>query len=372
MRPETGLGSSQARRQNGLDFPERSKEEEEDPPPEGGGAAVHLFACSLPSVATQSAAMFGGKLPPGAGGPRNGRGPQHLVQVGEVVPGPRGSGLAGEAATSEPSEAESSAGAEDQGRRIEAAPSQAGDPENQPAPAADVVSAGEPGDRTPDLTGAATAEEASPQAPTESPKPRFFERSTPNQLWQTDIFTFRLGGKNAYLIGFLDDYSRYVVGLEVFRSQTAEHVLEVYRRAVAEYGVPKEMLSDQGRQYSSWRGTTRFEAELRKDRVHHLKSGPHHPTTLCKIERFWKTIWEEFLERAQFDSFESTCERVRLWVKHYKHYNHRRPHQSLEGLCPADRFFALPRTCAKSSSAAGKRTCWNWPYEGSRAVPSTW
>jgi transposase len=50
------------------------------------------------------------------------------------------------------------------------------------------------------------------------PKPRFFERSTPNQLWQTDIFTFRLGGKNAYLIGFIDDHSRYVVGLDVFCS----------------------------------------------------------------------------------------------------------------------------------------------------------
>jgi len=170
------------------------------------------------------------------------------------------------------------------------------------------------------------------------PKPRFFERSTPNQLWQTDIFTFRLGGKNAYLIGFIDDHSRYVVGLDVFRSQTSERVLEVYRRAVAEYGVPKELLSDQGRQYSSWRGTTRFEAELRKDRVHHIKSRPHHPMTLGKIERFWKTIWEEFLERAQFDSFESAGERIRLWVKYY---NHRRPHQSLEGLCPADRFFAI-------------------------------
>src|SRR5512134_3878456 len=168
--------------------------------------------------------------------------------------------------------------------------------------------------------------------------PRSFERATPNQLWQTDIFTFRLGGKNAYLIGFLDDHSRYVVGLDVFRSQTAEHVLEVYRRAVAEYGVPKEMLTDQGRQFASWRGTTRFEAELRKDHVHHLKSRPHHPMTLGKIERFWKTIWEEFLERAQFDSFDSAGERIRLWVKYY---NHRRPHQSLEGLCPADRFFGI-------------------------------
>jgi len=183
-----------------------------------------------------------------------------------------------------------------------------------------------------------------PQPRRNPPQPRFFERSTPNQMWQTDIFTFRLGGKNAYLIGFLDDYSRYVVGLDVFRSQTAEHVLEVYRTAIAEYGVPKEMLSDQGRQYSSWRGTTRFEAELRKDRVHHLKSRPHHPMTLGKIERFWKTIWEEFLVRAQFDSFESARERVRLWVKHY---NHQRPHQSLEGLCPADRFFAIAQELRK-------------------------
>ena len=47
-------------------------------------------------------------------------------------------------------------------------------------------------------------------------KPRFFERKTPNQLWQTDIFTFRLGGHQAYLIGYIDDYSRYLVGLELF------------------------------------------------------------------------------------------------------------------------------------------------------------
>ena len=170
------------------------------------------------------------------------------------------------------------------------------------------------------------------------PRPRFFERSTPNQLWQSDIFTFRLGGKNAYLIGFVDDYSRYVVGLGLFRSQTAEHVLEVYRTAVGEYGVPKEQLTDNGRQYVNWRGKTRFQLELAKDRVHHLMSRPHHPMTLGKVERFWKTIWEEFLVRAQFASFEEAQERVRHWVKYY---NHRRPHQGLGGLCPADRFFQV-------------------------------
>jgi len=91
-------------------------------------------------------------------------------------------------------------------------------------------------------------------------RPRFFERATPNQLWQTDIFTFRLGGHYAYLIGYIDDYSRYITGLELFRSQTGQHVIEVYRRAASEYNPPKEMLTDNGRQYTSWRGNSRFEA----------------------------------------------------------------------------------------------------------------
>jgi len=169
-------------------------------------------------------------------------------------------------------------------------------------------------------------------------RPRFFERSTPNQLWQADIFTFRLGGRYAYLIGFVDDYSRYVVGLELYRSQTADQVLEVYRRAVGEYGVPKEMLTDHGRQYTNWRGSTRFERELGKDRVKHIKSQPHHPMTLGKVERFWKTIYEEFLVRAQFGSFEEAQERIRQWVQYY---NYKRPHQGIGGLCPADRYFEI-------------------------------
>jgi len=169
-------------------------------------------------------------------------------------------------------------------------------------------------------------------------RPRFFERSTPNQLWQADIFTFRLGGRYAYLIGFVDDYSRYVAGLELYRSQTADQVLEVYRRAVGEYGVPKEMLTDRGRQYTNWRGSTRFERELGKDRVRHIKSQPHHPMTLGKVERFWKTIYEVFLVRAQFGSFEEAQERIRQWVQYY---NHKRPHQGIGGLCPADRYFEI-------------------------------
>jgi hypothetical protein len=58
------------------------------------------------------------------------------------------------------------------------------------------------------------------------------ELNVSNQMWQTNIFTFRLGGRYAYLIAFMDDYSRFIVGADLFRSPTAPSVIEVYRVAV--------------------------------------------------------------------------------------------------------------------------------------------
>jgi transposase InsO family protein len=179
-------------------------------------------------------------------------------------------------------------------------------------------------------------------------RPRFFERATPNQMWQSDIFTFRLGGKYAYVVAFLDDYSRYVVNLDLYRSPTGAAVIETYRVAAGEYQPPKEMLTDRGPQYLNWRGKSRFAVELTKDRVAHLVSRPQHPMTLGKVERFWATMWQEFLVRAQFDSFESARERLKLWVRYY---NHRRPHQGIGGLCPADRFFEVAGEMKKTIQA---------------------
>jgi transposase InsO family protein len=50
------------------------------------------------------------------------------------------------------------------------------------------------------------------------PKPkarqRRFERAEPNQLWQSDLFTFLLRKhERIYVAAFLDDHSRYLVSL---------------------------------------------------------------------------------------------------------------------------------------------------------------
>jgi transposase InsO family protein len=174
---------------------------------------------------------------------------------------------------------------------------------------------------------------------------RRFERAEPNQLWQSDIFTFELRRhERVYIVGFMDDYSRYLVSWAMAHHQKSSLVIEALQRGIAEYGQPKEVLTDQGRQYAAWRGTTEFQELLRRHGIEHIKSRPQHPETLGKIERFWKTLWNDFLRKTVFADFADALRRIELFVKHY---NFQRPHQALDGLVPADRFFrAAPQVRA--------------------------
>src|ERR1044071_832528 len=126
------------------------------------------------------------------------------------------------------------------------------------------------------------------------------------------------------------------------------------------------MLTDNGRQYVTGRGKSRFQKELAKESIHHIRSSPHHPMTLGKIERFWATLWQEFLTRTQFESFESARERIRFWIKHY---NHRRPNQGIEGLCPADRFFEVATEVRKTLEAGIQENLLEMALRGKPRAP---
>jgi transposase InsO family protein len=167
---------------------------------------------------------------------------------------------------------------------------------------------------------------------------RSFERARPNQLWQTDLFTFVLKRQNrrVYLVGFMDDHSRYLVSYGLYGSQSALLVLEVLRAGLSSYGAPEELLSDNGTQYVTWRGKSQFSRELEKRGIRHLVASPRHPQTLGKIERFWGTMWSECLEAAVFLDLEEARRRIGLYIDHY---NFQRPHQGIGGLVPADRYF---------------------------------
>jgi len=174
-----------------------------------------------------------------------------------------------------------------------------------------------------------------------------FERAKPNQLWQTDLFTFVLKRQNRrlYLVGFMDDHSRFVVGYGLHASASTALVLEVVRAAIANYGPPLEILTDNGAQYVTWRGKSQFSKELEQHGIRQIVSRPRHPQTLGKIERFWGTLWRECLQRAVFLDLEDARRRIGLFIDHY---NFQRPHQGLDGLTPADRYFSAAPTVLKT------------------------
>jgi transposase InsO family protein len=179
--------------------------------------------------------------------------------------------------------------------------------------------------------------EESPTRPRPQP-PRRFERARPNQLWQSDIFSFGLkrSGRRVHLVVFLDDHSRFVVGFGLHATASAALVKEAFEAAATNFGLPEEVLTDRGPQYATWRGKSAFTKLLERRGVKHLLARPRHPQTLGKTERFWQTLWRECAEVATFRDLEDARRRVALYLDHY---NFARPHRSLDGLVPADRFF---------------------------------
>jgi transposase InsO family protein len=169
-------------------------------------------------------------------------------------------------------------------------------------------------------------------------KVRSFERARPNQLWQTDLFTFILKRQNrrVYLVAFMDDHSRFIVSYGLHASQSTALVLEVLRAGLTSYPAPEEILTDNGTQYVTWRGKSQFSRELEKRGIKQVVARPRHPQTLGKIERFWGTLWKECIEAAVFLDLGDAQRRIGLFIDHY---NFQRPHQGIAGLVPADRYF---------------------------------
>lgn len=182
-------------------------------------------------------------------------------------------------------------------------------------------------------------------------KVRRFEMERPMQLWQTDITSFTLTKHQikCYLVVFMDDRSRYIVGWNVGLKQSGEFVMEALLMGIQRFGRPETVLSDQGRQYFSWKGKSEFQKLLKKQGIHHSVARSHHPQTVGKCERFWKTMKDELLERVGALDLEDAKERLSHFINHYNHF---RPNQGIDNHVPADRFFGIENDIRKAMERA--------------------
>jgi transposase InsO family protein len=184
-----------------------------------------------------------------------------------------------------------------------------------------------------------------------------FERPAPMQLWGMDI----VGGvrlvnpgtgelREAKVVTAVDDHSRFCVIAKVVERATGRAVCLAFAQALGKFGVPEEIITDNGRQFTDRfgkhgprNGEVLFDKICRKNGINHRLTAPASPNQNGKVERFHGTFRPDFLDDAgPFTSLEAAQAAVDRWVADY---NCDRPHQALhdkQPVTPAERFASVP------------------------------
>jgi transposase InsO family protein len=168
-----------------------------------------------------------------------------------------------------------------------------------------------------------------------------WERDRPMELWQMDIVggIFLADGTEAKVVTGVDDHSRYCVIAAVTRRATGRAVCLAFAQALTEFGVPEEVLTDNGKQFTARFGNggeVMFDRICRENGIVHRLTQPATPTTTGKVERFHQTLRRELLDDV---ATWRDIDQVQAAIDTFRHeYNTDRPHQSLDMAFPADRF----------------------------------
>jgi transposase InsO family protein len=168
-----------------------------------------------------------------------------------------------------------------------------------------------------------------------------WERDEPMALWQLDIVggAFLADGTEAKIVTGVDDHSRYCVICQVVPRATGRAVCLAFAAALQRFGVPGEVLSDNGKQFTDRfgkGGEVLFDRICRDNGITHRLTQPRTPTTTGKIERFHGSLRRELLNDAvPFADLAAAQAAIDGWVREY---NTTRPHQALGMATPADRF----------------------------------
>ena len=167
-----------------------------------------------------------------------------------------------------------------------------------------------------------------------------FERKRPNELWHVDFKgPIKLGAWTLYLFVIQDDHSRYVLDVHVTFDCTADTAIARVQRAFQLYGVPRQLMSDNGRAFTSvWEQVEhRFDQALRPYGVEHLLIPPYYPEAKGKVEAFIKTLSNEALALLadQVQTPEDLQEALEVYVRYYNNY---RAHSALDYQPPVKRY----------------------------------
>lgn len=165
-----------------------------------------------------------------------------------------------------------------------------------------------------------------------------FEREFANDLWQIDATQVALAeGKPGWVVDVLDDHARFLLAAIAVASPTGEAAWACFIAASAAYGLPRQLLSDNGLIFTGrlFGVEVAFERKLAEAGVELINAAPAHPQTLGKLERFHRTL-KEWL---QDEGPPLDLEHLQLLLDRFRaHYNSERPHQGIGNQTPAERY----------------------------------
>ena len=155
-----------------------------------------------------------------------------------------------------------------------------------------------------------------------------WQREHPNSLWQMDISDQKI--KDKYCFAVIDDCSRYCLGLFALNKISTSIITHLLDDVMKIHGKPREILSDNGSVFGLRSKHSKFDRWCNRNKIKHIRTAVHSPTTSGKIERFFQTLDKEIKFCRNAEDF-----RMR--------YNHLRPHTSLLKKCPSDVYFAFSK-----------------------------
>jgi transposase InsO family protein len=168
-----------------------------------------------------------------------------------------------------------------------------------------------------------------------------WERSRSMELWQVDVLgNVKLAtGITVSVVTGIDDHSRFCVIAKVVARATARPVCEALLEALNTYGIPEQILTDNGKIFTGKLGrrpaNVLFDRICLNNGIRHILTAPYSPTTTGKIERLHKTMRKEFFSDKSFESIDDMESALDVWVADY---NNEREHQALGDVPPIRRF----------------------------------
>ena len=174
---------------------------------------------------------------------------------------------------------------------------------------------------------------------------QFKDKTTaPNQLWQTDFTYLKVIGWGwFYLSTVLDDFSRYIIAWKLCTTMKADDVTATLEMALDASGLDKatvlqrpRLLSDNGSSYIS----DDLAKWLERHDMAHVRGAPYHPMTQGKIERWHQTLKNRILLENYYLPGDLEAQ-IEAFVADY---NHRRYHERISNLTPADVYFGRGQT----------------------------